>query len=62
MTNQSRKLYDFLEGFHIFKAALYFYIANYECPHYDFWNDINYGWLTMQYDYEMSQTEFIHMD
>lgn len=58
------KLDDFLEGFYIFQSALYFYTEPYyyEWSYFHFWNDINYGWQKMQDDYEMSQTEFIHMD
>ncbi len=54
------KFDDFLEGFDIFRGALYW--LWYSEFYNEFWIEINFGWQKMQDDYIMSQTEFIHMD
>lgn len=50
------KLDDFLEGFDIFRSALYWLW----CSKFynEFWDEINFGWQKMQDDYIMSQPGF----
>ena len=50
------KLDDFLEGFYIFRSALYYRQRSIFCN--DFWNELNFGWQKMQDDYIMSQPGF----